>query len=76
MKSQKPDNDALLAVFKVISQVLAIRLFLLLAVIGAFVLAYIAMQSTDIHTSWVLAIYSALTILPLVTWDIITKGRG
>jgi hypothetical protein len=73
--SNKSNNEALLAVFKVLSQVLAIRLFLLLAVIGAFILAYIAMSSPDAHTLWVLGIYCAFTVLPLVFWDLASRGR-
>jgi hypothetical protein len=74
--SNNEANLALLSVFKALSQILAIRLFLLLAVVGSFVLAYMAMSNPDPHSSWVLAIYNILTIIPLVTWDFLMRSRG
>jgi len=53
-------------VIRAISAILAIRLFLLLSVAGAFVLAFMAMADTTSHSIWVLAVYCVLTVLPLV----------
>lgn len=70
------NNDAILAVFKVLSQILAVRLFLLLAVIGSFVLAYIAMNNDNAHSLMVLAVYLAFTVLPLVALDFMNKRHS
>lgn len=51
---------------RAISAILAVRLFLLLSVVGSFVLAFMAMSDTTSHSIWVLAVYCVLTVLPLV----------
>ena len=73
--NNSPSHAEILSVFKAISQILAVRLFLLLAVIGSFWLANEAISSTDSHSAWILTIYCALTILPLVVLDLM-KNRG
>ena len=60
------NNLAIVAVIRAISAILAIRLFLLLAVVGSFVLAYMAMADANPHSIWVLVAYCILTVLPLV----------
>ncbi|MGB6501649.1 MAG: hypothetical protein WBG19_09705 [Thermoplasmata archaeon] len=60
------DYSAIVAVIRAISAILAVRLFLLLSVIGSFVLAYLAMLDTTTHSIWVLVAYCVLTVLPLV----------
>jgi hypothetical protein len=55
-----------LAVFQAIATVLAIRLQLLLALLGAFVLAIMAMRDPSYLALAVLLVYSGLTVIPLV----------
>ena len=69
-------NDALIATFKAIAHILSIRLFLLLAVIGAFVLAFMAMSGSDVHSTWILGVYSAFTVIPLTVWDLLTRRQN
>ena len=45
---------------------LAARLMLLLAVIGAFALAWVAIQAPTDRAIWILAVYSAMIVAPLV----------
>ena len=59
--------ESFLPIFSTLAAVLAIRLFLLFAVVGAFILAQTALVSSENHSLWVLVIYCAFTILPL-TW--------
>lgn len=61
--------EAFLPVFGTLAAVLAVRLFLLFAVVGAFILAQAALTSNDTHSMWVLVVYCAFTILPLVWLD-------
>lgn len=62
--------NAMLPVFATLAAVLAVRLFLLFAIIGAFILAQSALTDTTDHGIWVLAVYCAFTILPLVYLEI------
>jgi hypothetical protein len=73
MRAPSTDNSAVISVFKAISHILAIRLFLLLSVIGSFVLSFMAMAASDSHSVWVLAVYNSLTTLPLVIWDLLAR---
>lgn len=72
-QSTQPTNHKsepiVLAVFETIAAILAIRFFLLLAIVGAFVLGVMTVQSQDNHSLWTLGIYCAFTILPLVFLD-------
>ena len=72
--SEKPSSisvfmDSLLPAFSALAAVLAVRLFLLFAVIGAFILAQTALTGNDPHSMWVLVIYCAFIVLPLVWLD-------
>lgn len=62
--------DSILPVFSALAAVLAVKLFLLFAIIGAFILAQAALSDTTYHGIWVLISYCAFTILPLVFLDI------
>ena len=66
--------SALLPIFSALAAILAIRLFLLFAVVGAFILAQAALPDTTYHGMFVLIAYCALTILPLVWLDTRKKG--
>lgn len=57
--------NEMLPVFAVLATILAIRLFLLFAIVGAFILAQTALSDTSDHGIWVLAVYCVFTILPL-----------
>lgn len=65
--------DPLLTAFKAISRVLAVRLFLFLSLIGAFVLSLIAIHDKDSASLYVLIAYSFLTTGPLVLLE--WKGK-
>lgn len=66
--------NSLLPVFSALAAVLAIRLFLLFAVVGAFILAQAAMTDSSNYKIYVLIAYCAFTVLPLVWLDI--QGRN
>lgn len=78
--SKSPFLSALETVFPIftaLAAVLAIRLFLLIAVVGAFFLAQAAMTDvTNNHDIWVLVAFCTLTILPLSYLDLHGKKRG
>lgn len=68
--------NTLLPVFGAITAVLAIRLFLLFAVVGAFLLAQTALADMTYHGTWTLVAYCAFTILPLVWLDSYGKRKS
>lgn len=63
----------ILPVFSALAAVLAVRIFLLFAVVGAFILAQAALDNGQTHSLYVLIAYCAFTILPLVWLDL--QGR-
>lgn len=63
--SPKDRNAMLLAMFKAISYVLAVRLFLFLSLIGTFTLAIIAIYDKSMASLWVVIAYAFLTTGPL-----------
>jgi cellobiose-specific phosphotransferase system component IIC len=62
--------NSLLPIFAALASILAIRLFLLFAIIGSFILAQAALADMTDHGIWVLISYCAFTVLPLVYLDI------
>lgn len=68
--------NSLLPVFTAITAIIAVRLFLLFAIVGAFILAQNALADTTYHGMWVLVAYCAFTILPLVWMDIYGKRKS
>ena len=68
-----PADRAFVGTLSAIASLLAARLLLLLAVIGAFVLAIRADGTPGLY---VLISYCVLTVLPLVILDIVTRQRG
>lgn len=68
--------NSLLPVFGALAAILAIRLFLLFAVVGAFILAQSALASDSTHSIWVLTAYCVFTILPLVYLEVNGKKRA
>lgn len=56
--------------------VLATRFLLLLSLVGAFVLALIAMQSSSWLTLGVLCAYAILIVIPMVYLETRTKWSG
>lgn len=55
-----------LGALNALSLILAVRLTLLCAVSGAFVLAYLAIQNATPYQSLVLVIYTAVVVVPLI----------
>jgi len=68
--------NSLLPVFGALASILAIRFYLLLAIIGAFILAQAAMLDATFHGMWTLIAYCAFTVIPLVYLDIQSKGKS
>lgn len=64
VKRVMPDRE-ILAAMTGLGSLLAVRLILALAVVGAFILAFLAMSSTNAMAIWVLLAYAATVILPL-----------
>lgn len=73
MTISSPDYGRIVSVLQAIGTILAIRFFLMLAVIGSIGLAFVAMPQTDAHGIFVLIAYNSLTVLPLVFLS--TKGK-
>ena len=72
--AREPIADrAFVGTLAAIGAILASRLILLLAFIGAFVLA---MKADGTPGWWVLVAYTCLTVLPLTVLDVITRQRG
>ena len=69
------DYSGIISVLQAIAAILAVRVFILLSVIGAFILGYGALGTTDNHSLWVLGIFSVFTILPLVWLDNNTRKK-
>ena len=65
-----PSRTAIvLGALDAIARVLAVRFLLLLSVVGAFVLASMAMASQSPMSLSILCAYAALTVIPLVWLD-------
>lgn len=67
--------SSLFPTFNALAAVLAVRLFLLFSVIGAFILAQTALESDGYHSIWVLTVYCSFTVIPLVWLDVQGKRR-
>lgn len=63
------------AAYRAVASVLAVRVQLLLSLIGAFVLALFAMQWQSPAGLYVLIAFCALTILPLVALHFLGRPR-
>lgn len=61
-----------LGAFNAVSVILAVRLTLLLAVAGAFVLAYLAVQQADAYRAVVVLIYAVVVVVPLI-WSSVQR---
>jgi hypothetical protein len=68
--------DTFLPVFGALAAILAVRLFLLLAIIGAFVIAQMAMDDMTNHGLYVLIGYCGFTVIPLCWLDTYGKRKG
>lgn len=66
-------DRAFVGTLSAIAALLASRILLLLAVVGAFVLA---LRASGDFGLYILISYSVLTVLPLVALDIVTRQRG
>lgn len=62
--------NSFLPVFGALATILAVRIFLAFAIVGAFVLAQTAMADTTFHGVWTLVAYCSFTVIPLVYLDI------
>lgn len=79
--SSKTDSDAkflaaMNASLTAIALILSVRLLLVLSVVGAFVLAEVAMTAANNFSLWVLGIFCAFTLPVLTYLDIQTRKRG
>lgn len=77
-KSEKPNAfveilNAFLPVFGALAAVLAVRLFLLFAIVGAFILAQTALEAESYYRVWVLVSYCSFTVIPLVWLEVYGK---
>lgn len=63
---EAPKASALLAVFAAIAKILAVRLQLLLSLVGAFVIALLAMAWQSYIGLAILGAFCLLTVIPLV----------
>jgi hypothetical protein len=72
----KIDQSRILVAILAVSRVVAVRLQLLLALIGAFVLALMAMAQQSYLGLSILGAYSILTVLPLVWLAWPDRQRG
>lgn len=82
-ESVAPASDARLEVYQAIASVivasaavLATRLLLLLALVGGFVLALIAVQASSWMSLAVLCAYAILILIPMVALEVKTKWTG
>lgn len=66
-------RQGLLGALAAINQVLAIRAVLLVSVLGAIFLAYLALAQDDVFRLGVLAVYCAVVVAPVVA---LTYRRG
>lgn len=62
--------------FTALGYVLAPRFLVLLSLLGAFILAVMAMRWHDIMGLSVLGIYCVLTVLPLVWLELVARPKG
>jgi hypothetical protein len=62
-------TDVMLAAFAAFGYALSARLLLLIALIGAFALAVMAMMAKVILAAVILALYCCLTVIPLVVLE-------
>ena len=69
-------DHAFVGVLAAMTALLAARLLLLLSILGAFVLAVMAMRSESYAGLAVLIAYCGLAVLPLVYLDVVTHRRG
>lgn len=63
--ARRPASDVVLQVMNAMFAVLTVRVMLLLAVIGAFALAWQAITDPSELKIWILGVYSIVTIAPL-----------
>ena len=61
--------------FTAIAMLLSVRLLLLMSVVGAFVLAYVAIPTQNTYSLWVLGIFCLFTLPVLTYLDIQTRRR-
>ena len=76
-----PRNDieaqrAVIAALHAASRVLAVRLALMLALVGGFVLAVMAIGSPAVQALFVLIAYGVLIMLPVIWLEHGNAGRG
>lgn len=70
------EYSAMLAMFRVISRILAIRFFLFLSLVGSFALSVIATSNQSPQSAWVLVLYACVTTLPLTILEFRNKPGG
>jgi hypothetical protein len=68
--SPEPRPGPIVAAVKVIARILAVRLILLLSVLGGFVLGVMAMVAQSWPGLAILIAYALLTVLPLVWLEV------
>ncbi len=68
--SSEPRPSPVLAALRVIARILAVRLILLLSVVGGFVLGVMAMLAQSWPGLAILVAYALLTVLPMVWLEV------
>lgn len=63
----------MLAMFKAIGYALSARAILLLTLVGAFVLAVMAMQDPSEMRLWTLGLYGTFAVLPVVVLEVLKR---
>jgi hypothetical protein len=72
-----PQADrAFVGVLSAVTALLAARLLLLLAIVGAFVLAFAAQRAESYVGLAILVAFCCLTLIPMVYLDVVTHRRG
>jgi hypothetical protein len=72
----EPRPSPVLAALKVIARILAVRLILLLSVLGGFVLGVMAMLAQTWPSLAILVAYALLTVLPMVWLEVGQRPKG
>jgi hypothetical protein len=65
-----------LTAINIFIKILAVRFFLFLSLVGAFVLSIIATNNQSVQSSIVLVLYAAVTVLPLTILETRNRSGG
>ena len=68
-------NDTMIAMFEALGYALSARFILFAALVGAFVLAVMAMGDPTPTRLWLLGIYNGLCVIPMVALEFVRRQR-